>query len=68
MLDNRCFNKIFNKKVILNKSLLNEKDIKQLEFEAGIKFIGVLPPLNDRADNFNFLAPILSKINLYSKK
>ena len=65
MLDNRCFDKISNHKVILNKSLLNEKDVKQLEFEAGIKFIGVLPPLNDRLDNSNSFYPILVKLGLY---
>ena len=67
MLDNRCFSKISDQKVILNRSLLNEKDIRQLEFESNITFWGVLPPLNDRIDNSKILIPLLSKLDLYSK-
>ena len=65
MLDNNCFSKISNKKVILNKSVLNDKDIKRLEFETGLKFFAVLPSLNDREDNSNFLSPIFAKLGLY---
>ena len=67
MLDNNCFSKISDKKVILNRSLLNEKDVRQLQFESGIKFFGVLPPLNDRIDNSQFLIPLLAKFGLYKK-
>ena len=67
MLDNRCFEKLYDKKVLLNRSLLNSKDIKQLEFESGIRFLGVLPPLNDRIDNSNVLVPFLAKLGLYEK-
>ena len=67
MLDNRCFEKISDKKVLLNRSLFNSKDIKQLEFEAGVGFFGVLPPLNDRVDNSNVLVPFLAKFGLYEK-
>ena len=66
-LDNACFSKLIDKKVVLNCSLLNSKDVRQLEFEAGIKFFSVLPPLNDREDNFEVLIPFLSKFNLYKK-
>ena len=65
MLDNRCFNKIADQKVILNRSLLSNKDVKQLSFETGINFFGVLPPLNDRLDNLEILFPILNKLGLY---
>lgn len=65
MLDSRCFSKISDQKVILNKTLLSDKDVKQLEFESGIKFYGILPPMNDRIDNSGFLSPILAKLGLY---
>lgn len=65
VLDKNCFMKISDKNVVLNRSLLNNKDIKQLEFESGIKFFGVLPPLNDRIDNSDYLIPFLAKFNLY---
>ena len=67
MLDNNCFSKLLDKKVILNRSLLNEKDVKQLEFESNIKFFGVLPPMNDREDNIEFIGPILEKFGFYKK-
>ena len=67
MLDNDCFKKLNDKKVVLNCSLLNLKDIKQLEFESKINFFGVLPPLDDRADNSEILIPFLSKFGLYEK-
>ena len=65
MLDNQCFSKISNQKIILNRSLLDEKDIKQLEFESGISFFSVLPPMNDREDNSETLIPMLAKLGLY---
>ena len=67
MLDNQSFSKISGNKVILNKSLLNQKDIKQLQFESGIEFFAILPPLNDREDNSNELFPMLEKLGLYIK-
>ena len=67
MLDNQCFSKISNYKVILNRSLLDEKDVKQLQFESELKFFAVLPPLNDRLDNANSLFPLLANLGLYKK-
>jgi len=67
MLDKNCFINILDKNVVLNCSLLNQKDVRQLEFEAGIKFFDVLPPLNDRIDNSDILIPFLSKFGLYKK-
>ena len=67
MLDNKCFSKISDKKVILNRSVLNDKDVKQLEFETGLKFFGVLPTLNDRVDNSKYLSPIFAKLGLYKE-
>lgn len=67
MLDNRCFSKISDYKVILNRSLLSTKDINQLQFESSIHFFAVLPPMNDRVDNSEFLFPMLEKLGLYKK-
>lgn len=67
MLDNKCFSKISNEKVILNRSLLDINDVDRLKFETGINFFGVLPPLNDRVDNSKTLIPILANLGLYKK-
>lgn len=65
MLDKNLFNKLSSEKVVLNRSLLSLKDINQLEFESGINFISVLPPMNDRVDNSKNLLPLLMKLGLY---
>jgi hypothetical protein len=67
MLDNQAFSKISSNKIVLNKSLLNDKDVKQLQFEANIHFFGVLPPMNDRLDNSKILFPLLANLGLYRK-
>lgn len=67
LLDNQAFTKLIGEKVILNRSLLDTKDIRQLEFEVNFKFFDILPPLNDRVDNSKILFPLLSKLNLYKK-
>ena len=67
MLDPDCFGKLSDKKVVLNRSMLSDKDINQLQFEAGIHFFSVLPPMNDRKDNAQILFPFLEKLGLYRR-
>ena len=67
MLDRNCFEKLFDQKVLLNRSLLSSHDVEILENESNIKFFGVLPPLNDREDNSNELFPLLESLKLYRK-
>ncbi len=42
---------LLDKKVVLNKCLLNEKDIEEFEMESGLKIFYSIPPLNDRISN-----------------
>ena len=37
-------------------------------FESGIKFFSVIPSLDDREDNSDYLFPMLEKLGLYIKK
>lgn len=67
MLDNKCFNKLDGKKVVLNQSLLSDRDVNQLQFESGLHFFSVLPPMNDRIDNSKILFPFLEKLGLYRR-
>ena len=67
ILDNDCFKKLENDNVILNRSVLDKKDIARLEFESNLKFFSVLPPLDDRKDNSQILLPLLEKLGLYQK-
>jgi hypothetical protein len=43
--------KISDKKIILNKSLLSQKDIEEFEMESGVKVFYSIPPLNDRTNS-----------------
>ena len=64
MLNRDAFLKISNKKIILNMSFFNQKDVKDFEFEADIKVFYNLPPLNDREDNSKILMPLFEKLEL----
>jgi hypothetical protein len=51
-----------NKKVILNKSALDSKDIMDFEYEARMKVFHNIPCLDDRKDNHEELNSLLSKL------
>lgn len=51
------------KDVILNKSLLTQKEISEFEYESGIKILYNLPPLNDRKRN-EVIVDFLKKLRL----
>ena len=57
-----------NNKVVLNQSLLDNKDVSRLQFESGIRFFSVIPCLDDRKDNSEELYPLLERLELYKKK
>lgn len=46
--DKGVFSRLRDKKVIINRSVLNDDDIKEFASEAGIKIFDVIPCLNDR--------------------
>lgn len=50
-LNKFALDKLKNEIVILNKSLLSNKDVTDFEFESGIKAFYNMPPLNDRNKN-----------------
>lgn len=56
------FRELSGKKVILNKSLLDESDIADFEVEANIRTYYNIPPLNDKKDNNKILLPLLNKM------
>lgn len=67
ILNKDVFTKISDEKVVLNLSFFNDKDVKEFEFEAGIKVFYNLPPLNDRVDNTQLLMPLFVKLGLFRK-
>lgn len=64
MLVNKdIFAKLADKKIVLNKSLLGEKDINDFEFESSSKITFNIPPLSDRADNSEILLEFMKSID-----
>ena len=48
-----------NKKVILNQSLLDQKDVLDFEYEAGLKIFYNMPPLDEREKSIHALNKFL---------
>ena len=57
------FNKLSNKKIVLNKSLLTSKDVNDFEYEAKVKVFFNMPPLDERKKN-PILTEFLGKLGL----
>lgn len=55
LVNKNIFEKLSGKKIILNKSLLTEKDVNDFEFESNSSIMFNIPPLNDRLDNKEIL-------------
>ncbi len=64
MLVNKdIFDNLYGKKLVLNKSLLKEKDINDFEFESHAKVDFSIPPLNDKVDNTEILEKFIKIIS-----
>ena len=53
------FEKLYGKKIVLNKSMLTEKDVKDFEFESHSSITCNIPPLNDRQNNTEQLSELI---------
>ncbi len=62
--DRNILDKIQNKRVILNQSLLNETDVKDFEYEAKCKVFFNMPPLDDKKDKHKVIDELISKLGL----
>lgn len=60
------FNALRGKRIVLNKSLLTNKDIVDFEYEAKAKVFYNIPPLDERKRN-DVIADFLSRIGLTKK-
>ncbi len=61
------FSKLKGKKIILNKSLLSNKDITDFEYESNSQIFYNVPPLNERKRN-NMLQDFLSRLGIISEE
>ncbi len=49
------FEKMSGKKIVLNRSVLSNKDVSEFEYEANAKIFYNIPCLDDRGDNHNLI-------------
>lgn len=59
--------KLKNKKVVLNKSLLTQQDVRDFEYESGLNIIYNIPPLNERKHN-EIIGEFITKLGLVNTK
>ena len=64
MLDRKIFEKMQGKKLVLNKSLLDKKDITSFEIESTSTVYFNIPPLDEKRPNSDQLLPFLEKLGL----
>ncbi|MEG1288268.1 MAG: hypothetical protein RSD29_02845 [Bacilli bacterium] len=60
--DNKVFERLKGKKIILNRSVLNDKDVEDFEKESGSKVFFNIPYLDDKLDNQNIINNFLSSL------
>ena len=53
------FKKIKGKKIILNQSILSQKDVLDFEYESGVKIFFNMPPLDERERSIHILNKFL---------
>jgi len=69
MLVNRhAFKDIKGKKIILNQSLLNSKDVLDFEYESGTKIFYNMPPLDEREKSIHALNSFLVRLGFEKMK
>lgn len=62
IVDPKTFSKYSDKKLILNQSLLTNKDVLDFEYEARTKVYFNMPPLDEREKNIQILNVFLKKL------
>lgn len=60
--NNKVFNDLKNRKIVLNRSVLNAKDVQDFEKESGSKVFYNLPCLDDKLDNQAVVNQFLSAL------
>lgn len=66
--DRNVLDKIKNKKVVLNQSLLDTNDVKEFENEARCRVFHNIPPLDDKKDKHRVIDELLNKLGFDKNK
>ena len=64
LINKNIFEKLYGKKIVLNKSLLSPKDVADFEYEAHTKILCNISPLNDRDLNEGVFMDFMEKLEL----
>lgn len=62
LVNSNAFKELKNKKIILNQSLLNAKDVLDFEYESGAKIYYNMPPLDEREKSIHALNSLLVRL------
>ena len=62
--DRQALEKLKDKKIVLNKSLLTVSDVKEFEYEAKVHMFYNIPPLDERKDHQMVLDSFLAKLGI----
>ena len=54
-----------DKKIILNKCVLNSEDVATFEYETKLKVFASVPPVDDRQSRIEPIIKFISKANLF---
>lgn len=68
IFNNRAFSNLKNKKIILNQSVLNSKDVLDFEYEAGVKVFYNMPPLDEREKSIHSLNSFLCRLGFIKQQ
>lgn len=61
-INRKLLEQMSGKKVVLNKSLINSKDVLDFEYESKTKVFYNMPPLDERRNNAELVNPLLSRL------
>lgn len=68
LINSNTFKELKNKKIILNQSLLNAKDVLDFEYESGSKIYYNMPPLDEREKSIHALNLLLVRLGFTRQK
>ena len=64
LVNKNIFEKLYDKKIVLNKSLLKPKDVTDFEHESNSRIAFNMPPINDRESETEIIQEFIDKLEL----
>lgn len=68
LINSKAFKDLKGKKIILNQSLLNSKDVLDFEYESSAKIFYNMPPLDEREKSIHALNSLLVRLGFAKQK